>query len=63
VDGGTQMGPFYELESSSPAANLKPGENIRHIQRIFHFEGKPEELEVITMGLFGLGIGEIADKF
>jgi hypothetical protein len=63
VDDGTQMGPFYELESSSPAANLKPGENIRHIQRIFHFEGKPEELEVITMGLFGLGIGEIADKF
>lgn len=27
VQDGTQLGPFYELESSSPAANLKPSEN------------------------------------
>jgi hypothetical protein len=29
---GSQMGPFYELETSSPAARLKPGESITHDQ-------------------------------
>jgi len=39
------MGPFYELESSSPAANLKPGEKLVHRQRIMHFEGNEEPAE------------------
>ena len=46
VEDGTQMGPFYELESSSPAANLKPGEKLLHRQRIFHFEGSEKQLSL-----------------
>jgi hypothetical protein len=63
VEDGTQMGPFYELESSSPAANLKPGEKLLHRQRIFHFEGSESQLSVITEKVFGITIEEIKGKF
>ena len=29
---GSQMGPFYEIETVSPAAFLKPGESIRNVE-------------------------------
>ena len=48
---GSQLGPFYELEISSPAAFLKPGEEIIHIQRIYHLEGSEKTLDVITKSL------------
>jgi hypothetical protein len=63
VEDGTQMGPFYELESSSPAANLKPGEKLLHRQRIFHFEGNEEALSQITEQVFGITITEVKGKF
>ena len=35
---GTQMGPFYEIESVSPAAFLKPGASLSHRHAfVFHF--------------------------
>lgn len=63
VEDGTQMGPFYELESSSPAASLKPGEKLLHRQRIFHFEGSEEQLSGITEKIFGITLKEITGKF
>src|SRR6202041_2068802 len=36
---GSQMGPFYEIESVSPAAFLKPNEGLSHKHSIFHFTG------------------------
>jgi hypothetical protein len=63
VEDGTQMGPFYELESSSPAANLKPGEKLTHTQRIFHFTGNEAELSRITEKIFGVSLEEIVKKF
>ena len=51
---GSQLGPFYELESSSPAMELKPGESIKHIQRTYHFVGHEDTLSTITERLFGL---------
>jgi hypothetical protein len=63
VEDGTQMGPFYELESSSPAANLKPGEKLLHRQRIFHFEGSEEKLSLITEKVFGITLKEVKGKF
>jgi len=59
ADDGTIMGPFYELESSSPAAILKPNEHLTHRQRIFHFEGSDEQLSVITQAVFGISVEEI----
>ncbi len=63
VEDGTQMGPFYELESSSPAAGLKPGEKMTHSQRIFHFTGTEAELSSITEKIFGVSLNDIAAKF
>jgi hypothetical protein len=63
VADGTQMGPFYELESSSPAANLSPGEKITHRQRIYHFEGSEEHLSLITAKIFGITLNEVKNKF
>jgi hypothetical protein len=63
VEDGTQMGPFYEMESSSPAANLKPGDKLTHTQRIFHFEGSEEQLSMITNKIFGISLAEVKKKF
>ena len=63
VADGSVMGPFYEIESSSPAALLKPGESISHIQRIYHFRGSKSNLDELTRKLFNLSTAEIADIF
>jgi len=63
VGDGTVMGPFYELESSSPAALLTAGSTITHTQRIFHINGKEEKLSLITEKLFHLTLSQIKDIF
>src|SRR4029078_11445554 len=44
---GKQMGKFYELESASPAASLKPGASIQHTHRTIHLKGDTKELDKI----------------
>lgn len=39
LDDGTQLGPFYELESSSPAAALKSEESFVHKHQTYHLRG------------------------
>ena len=56
---GKQLGQFYELESSSPAAALLPGQSMQHIHRTFHFKGSRASLDVITKKLLGVGVDEI----
>ena len=63
VEDGSIMGPFYEIESSSPAALLAPGEKIVHIQRIFHITGKEDQLNDIMESLFGRTLTEVKDAF
>jgi hypothetical protein len=63
VEDGSIMGPFYEIESSSPAALLAPGERITHTQRTFHITGDEQELNRITTKLFGITIEEIKSVF
>lgn len=63
LEDGSQMGPFYELETSSPAAALKPGESIRHIQYTIHLTGKSENLDRIAKSVLGAGIDEIKSAF
>ena len=63
VDDGSIMGPFYEIESSSPAAMLKSGEKITHTQRIFHISGDESQLSAITEKLFNVSIDEIKSTF
>jgi len=63
VEDGSVMGPFYEIESSSPAAFLAPDEKICHTQRIFHLTGSEQDLDEITSKLFGLSLNKITSVF
>jgi hypothetical protein len=63
VEDGSVMGPFYEIETSSPAAALTPGESLTHIQRVVHVQGEPGKLAPIVKTLFNLELTEIAAKF
>ncbi len=44
---GEQMGPFYELESSSPALALDPGPSSTHTQTILHLYGDQDVLQSV----------------
>jgi hypothetical protein len=56
---GEQMGKFYEIESSSPAAALAPGNSIQHIHRTIHLKGSKEELDKISMKILGKPVDSI----
>lgn len=62
-DSGSTLGPFYELETSSPAAALAPGGSIRHIHRTFHFRGEKADLQKIATAVLGVDLDEVAAAF
>ncbi len=61
--GVAPLGPFYELETSSPAAALKPGETMKHIQRTFHIQGSEAELDPLARKLLGAKLKVIKEAF
>ena len=61
--GAKPLGPFYELETSSPAASLDPGEALIHVHTTIHFQGDAEALDGIARKIFSVGISEIAKAF
>ncbi|WP_244648171.1 MULTISPECIES: DUF6786 family protein [unclassified Lentimonas] len=61
--GVDPLGPFYELETSSPAAALKPGETMRHVQRTFHIQGSEEALNPLARRLLGAPLETIKTAF
>lgn len=61
--GAAPFGPFYELETSSPALALGPGESAEHVQRTLHFSGAPEALEGAARAHLGVGIADITSAF
>jgi hypothetical protein len=58
--GAKPLGPFYEMESSSPAAALAPGQSIEHVHRTMHLSGPEAELDRVARAALGVGIKEIA---
>ena len=60
---GSQMGPFYELETSSPAAELKPGESLSHIQYTLHLIGDLQDLDRVARKVLGVSLEEITTAF
>jgi hypothetical protein len=63
LEDGTQMGSFYELETSSPASELKPGESLSHIQFTMHLTGDLKELDKVSRQVLGVGLDEIDKAF
>ncbi|HEY8511388.1 MAG TPA: DUF6786 family protein [Cyclobacteriaceae bacterium] len=57
ADGG-QLGPFYELESSSAALELEPGASQEHRQLTIHLQGDYEKMNDIARTLLGVDLQE-----
>jgi hypothetical protein len=60
---GSQMGPFFELESVSPAAFLAAGQAQVHRHSVFHFTGSEAALDPICRKLLGVSIGQVKQAF
>lgn len=59
MNNGTQLGQFYEIESSSPAAALEPGKSLTHHHRTIHFMGDKNALDKISLHVFGIRVDQI----
>ncbi len=57
--GAKPLGPFYELESSSPAAALAPGASLSHVHRTLHLTGAEAELDGVARKVLGVSLEEI----
>jgi hypothetical protein len=57
--GAKPLGPFYELETSSPAAALAPGQTLAHVHTTMHFAGPKKALDGIARAALGVGLDEI----
>ncbi|HZW11507.1 MAG TPA: DUF6786 family protein [Phycisphaerales bacterium] len=61
--GGKALGGFYEIETSSPALALKPGQSGVHTSRTIHLEGDRAALDAVARRTLGVGLGEIEAAF
>ena len=61
--GKPPLGPFYELETSSPALSLGPGQRYTHVHRTFHFVGPEAELDRIARATLKVGVADLAGAF
>jgi hypothetical protein len=59
--GQPSLGGFYELETSSPAAALGPGQSLVHTHRTFHFVGDRASLDAIAGRVLGVTASRIAE--
>jgi hypothetical protein len=57
--GKPPLGPFWELETSSKAAALAPGESIGHVQRTVHLTGSHASLDAVAQSTLGVTLAEI----
>ncbi|HEY1535852.1 MAG TPA: DUF6786 family protein [Polyangiaceae bacterium] len=53
------LGGFYEIESSSPAAALAPGESITHVHQTYHFTGPKADLDALCRHVLGVSLSEL----
>jgi hypothetical protein len=59
MNDGKQLGNFYEIESSSPAAALAPGQSLLHAHRTFHLKGTVDQLNAVTKKILGISVDQI----
>ena len=57
--GKPPLGGFYEIESSSPAAELAPGQSLVHTHRTFHMVGEPAGLEPLAKKMLGVSLADV----
>jgi hypothetical protein len=61
--GKPPLGPFYELETSSPALGLSPAQQHTHVHRTFHLVGPEADLDRIAGATLGVGLAELTSAF
>jgi hypothetical protein len=61
--GAKPLGPFYELETSSPAAALAPGESLTHRHRTIHYLGDAKKLDPVARAALGVSVAQINAAF
>lgn len=63
LEDGRQLGPFYELESVSPAAFLSPGQTLTHRHSVFHFSGDEKAIDPICRQTLGVSLEQVKNIF
>ena len=56
---GSQLGPFYEIESSSPAVELKQNEEMIYHQVTAHLQGDYKSLRTLVQSLLHIDLNEL----
>jgi hypothetical protein len=56
---GTQLGTFYEMETSSPAKELAKDQFLMHVNKIFHFMGSKSNLNLIANKILGVSVDDL----
>jgi hypothetical protein len=57
--GKPPLGPFYEIETSSMAAALAPGQSLTHVQRTVHVTGARAPLDALARSTLGVDLARI----
>jgi hypothetical protein len=57
--GAKPLGPFWELETSSPALALTPGAAHSHLQTTLHLTGPRAALDAIARAVLGVSLDEV----
>lgn len=63
LEDGRQLGPFYELESVSPAKPLAPGQSLSHRHSVVHFTGDEKDLDAICIKTLGVTLEQVKTIF
>jgi hypothetical protein len=58
-EGKPQLGQFYEIESSSPAREVKQNRSLTHTHRTMHFQGDESALDSIAKSALGVSLSQI----
>ena len=61
--GKPPLGPFFELETSSPALDLLPAQRYTHVHRTFHLVGPAADLDRIARATLKAGLDELTSAF
>ena len=61
--GKAPLGPFFELETSSPALGLAPAQQYTHVHRTFHFVGAEADLDRLARATIKVGLDAIVNVF
>jgi hypothetical protein len=61
--GAPPLGPFYELETSSPGLGLAPAEEHVHVHRTIHLVGPDTDLDAIARAVLKVPLADVAGAF